>query len=109
MSTGPEVIIHWYEETSYPEILAMMLDAENMPQRYEWWRRGMVEREEALARRGVVAKRITIDPETFASWSAETGYAPDAWGRIRFAAEMAERGDGQNLLPSRDGARLPGD
>lgn len=77
--------IAWYkDETTYRKALAIFTDSENMPPSFEDWK-SLVNRQcEFIKGGGNVAIRADIDPDTFASWCASRGYAPDSRGRIAF-------------------------
>lgn len=82
------VVVPWYHEETYAEVLSIMNDADKLPERYEWWHRGAEEQVATLRRRGAPAASVDIDPHLFLNWCAEHDLLPNAEARLEYAREL---------------------
>jgi hypothetical protein len=83
------VVVPWYREDHYPEVLSVMEDATSLPDRYEWWHQGASEQVASLRRRGARSTAVAIDPRLFLSWCSEHDLLPNAEARVEYARELA--------------------
>jgi hypothetical protein len=94
-----EVILHWYKEEDYLDVLAVMDDAATMPRRYEWWRRDISVRIETLRSVGLVPTPVHIDPDRFLHWCLQLNLRPDAQARDKYARHLiTPKSDGSSAI-----------
>jgi hypothetical protein len=82
------VVVPWYREDNYAQVLAVMEDAASLPDRYEWWHRGAAEQVATLRRKGRRSAAVAIDPGLFLSWCSEHDLLPNAEARVEYAIEL---------------------
>ncbi|MEO7805443.1 MAG: hypothetical protein ABIT36_02200 [Steroidobacteraceae bacterium] len=87
--TNEVVIVPWYREDNYAEVLAVMDDAASLPDCYEWWHRGAAETVARLNTRGARLATVSIDAAMFLVWCSENDLLPNAEARMEYAAELA--------------------
>ena len=88
--SGPiEVGLVWYRREDYPRVLQIMLDAEDLQESWNEWRRDARRVERELRRQGVPTSRVVLDPDTFLNWCAVRGLEPIASSRSAWASETA--------------------
>jgi hypothetical protein len=83
------VAIGWYSREDYPDILAIMEDAEKFPKTYDRWLQTAETGERRLQESGNRVVRATIDPKMFVAWCNAQGLRRDANSRISFSNETA--------------------
>jgi hypothetical protein len=90
METPSEVVVvPWYREENYAEVLSVMEDAASLPDRYEWWHRGASEQVATLRRKGATSATVPIEPVMFLAWCSEHDLLPNAEARVEYAHEVA--------------------
>jgi hypothetical protein len=81
----------WYDAADYPQILALMTDADRLPASYNEWLQRARNGEKELLAKGSVVIRAVIKPDAFCAWCALRGLKFDAKARTLFASEEAAR------------------
>lgn len=86
----------WYREGTYPILMSMFDDAENMPSTYHDWLRKAQETKVQMERNGQRVVCIDLQPQEFRAWCAKEGLKLDAKARSRFAAYKANTMSGDS-------------
>jgi hypothetical protein len=83
--------ISWFNESDYPEVLRIMVDAHVLPRTFRDWQEKATKQFSQLEAEGFKVFRAVIDPKSFPGWCAMRGLDIDAKARTRFASEYAAR------------------
>ena len=83
--------IAWYAREDYGRILAIMSDAELMPDTFDDWLERAAAVEDQLRARGFRLLRVPLRPDVFLGWCQASGVPADAEARCQYAAEAADR------------------
>ena len=78
----------WYREADWPRLRALFADADKLPDTYAEWLASAEGLLAQLRRDRIPAQRVPLDPDTFSSWCAARGLAPDAQARSQYASEV---------------------
>lgn len=82
--------IPWYTRENYDRCLAMFADAQKLPRTFDDWLVRAEEAEKERTDQGMLVLRAVIEPEEFARWCADHGYAHiDTKARADFASWVA--------------------
>jgi hypothetical protein len=87
MSQVRAVGIPWYRREDYAGVLAMMEDADVLPDTWEDWFKIAKNIRDQKRREGFIVEQVTIDPSNFKSWCTARGLHVNAEARMAFANE----------------------
>ncbi len=82
--------IPWYRTAEdYRDLLAIVTDADILPDTYEDWLAKAEDFEKEIKAKGGRALRAYIEPGNFPKWCTDNGCDVNAYGRAEFAATYA--------------------
>ena len=81
--------IPWYERADYPEVLALISDADFLPRGYDAWKRAAEEAEGKIIADGHVAIRVPLDPVQFRAWCEGSELEANASAQRIFVSDPA--------------------
>jgi hypothetical protein len=84
-----DIVVPWFHQDDYREILSVMEDAPFLPGKYDWWLMGVREQLNAVQHRGVSVSVVPIEPLPFLQWCTRRERAPNAQARVDYVREMA--------------------
>jgi len=78
----------WYARKSYPRVLEIMADADQMPASYDHW---LARAERAIERAraiGLPTLKAHLDPDQFLIWCESVDLAPDNRARVAYVERV---------------------
>ena len=82
------VPLPWYEEQTYEQIRALMVDGEYFAA-FAAWESDALRTEAFFAAKGEATQRIYVEPAAFTRWCEANGRKADANGRVAYATWVA--------------------
>jgi hypothetical protein len=89
IGSGPVqgVGIVWYRREDYARLKQMFPDGDRLPETFEGWCEKLKEVRDVLTSRGILLRRVYLDPENFPAWCEARGLKMDAQARTKYAME----------------------
>ncbi len=76
----------WYRPEDYDRVLAVMKDADTLPETYAGWLKEARKAETGIRQQGVLTLRVMVDLDAFLAYCAREGREPVAGTRSHYAA-----------------------
>jgi hypothetical protein len=87
------VAIGWYDAVQWARLKQVAIDANDLDDSYEAWKRNAENVERKLRREGTQTQRVQIDVEALVSWCQFQERPVNGKSRSQYAAHLAARRD----------------
>lgn len=82
----PFVAFAWFRPDQWTRIRAIISDGYRIPERFEDWQRKASSQISQLEQRGMVVRKMVVDPDELLAWARSCGRSIDSQARADFAA-----------------------
>jgi hypothetical protein len=84
-----EVAVAWYNPAQWARLKQVAVDADNLDDSYEAWKRNAEGVERELRRKGIEIQRVHIDVEALLAWCQARHQPVSGEARSEYAAQLA--------------------
>src|SRR5436190_9438128 len=84
-----DVAVGWYDAVQWTKLKQVAVDADNLDDSYEAWKRNAESFERELRRKGIEIQRVHIDVDSLIAWCQAGNKAIDGKARSEYAAQLA--------------------
>ena len=84
-----DVAVGWYDPVQWARLKQVAVDADNLDDSYETWKRSAESFERELRRKGVEIQRVHIDVDSLIAWCQSRHKVIDGEARSEYAAQLA--------------------
>lgn len=91
MAEQTVVAFAWYRSGDYDRIRAFADDGGGMDPTFGQWQEQAKRKLAEIRARGMIVRKIVVDPDEFAAWLRERNVKADNQSRAQFVAEIARR------------------
>lgn len=88
------VALPWYEREHFEQLWQLASDRDQMPRDYEVWHAAALNVINEWLARGKALQIVTIRPDEFMGWLAESNLPNTAASRLKYVEERARGGSG---------------
>lgn len=93
------IVVPWYEEADFAELVRLASDEPRLPTDFESWKRAATAATERLLAKGHAIQLITLRARDYTAWLDRTGRSNSRQARLRFLmAEAAKAGGDVAIL-----------
>jgi hypothetical protein len=83
------VAVGWYDAVQWARLKQVAVDAANLDDSFEAWKRNAEGFERELRRKGIEIQRVHIDVDSLIAWCRSRNKAIDGEARSEYAAHLA--------------------
>jgi hypothetical protein len=84
-----DVAVGWYDAAQWAKLKQVAVDADQLDDSHEQWRRNAENLERGLRHKGIEIRRVPIDVDSLVAWCRARNRALDGEARSQYAAELA--------------------
>src|SRR5262245_1946975 len=84
-----DVAVAWYDAVQWARLKQVAVDADNLDDSYEAWKRSAESFERELRRKGIEIQRVHIDIDALIAWCPSRNKPINGEARSAYAAQLA--------------------